>query len=98
MHHPFSFFWMIDPISDVASHAFAKHFLNCFRQEITIVLMQNRQPWRQRRNPVRKIEIENRECFGRPIVEDSIWPQRPASHMPEPFSFAQIKFASLDIG
>ena len=30
VHHPFSFFGMIDPVPDVASHAFAKHFVDRF--------------------------------------------------------------------
>ena len=62
---------------------------------ITIVRMQNAKPFLQRRNAVSGIETENRKCFRRPIVKYSVRPERPASHMSEPFSFSQIKFASF---
>src|SRR5437588_13061584 len=57
--------------------------------------MQNGQPFRECRNAFRWIETENRKGFRRPIVKYSVWPERPTSHMSEPFSFSQIKFASL---
>src|SRR5437879_3737370 len=88
---------MIDPIADVASHAFTKHFLNGFRQEIAIMLMQNSQPLRQCRNPLRRIEIEDHERFGRPVIEYAIGPKRPTPHMSQSFPFTQVKFAPLEI-
>src|SRR5205814_1118321 len=57
--------------------------------------MQNCQPFRECRNAFRWIETENRKGFRRPIVKYSVRPERPTSHMSEPFSFSQIKFASL---
>src|SRR5438128_3713835 len=57
--------------------------------------MQNMQPLAQRWNAFVRIETEVHECFRRPIIKYSIRPERPASHMSEPFSFSQIKFASL---
>src|SRR4029077_15178749 len=89
--------WMIDPIPDVASHAFAKHFVDRSFQQIATVRLQRSQPLRQCRNPLRRIEIEDHERFGRPIIEYAIGPKRPAPHMSQAFSLTQIKFASLDI-
>src|SRR6266403_4473187 len=57
--------------------------------------MQNGQPFRECRNAFRWIETEENKRLRRPIIECSIRPERPASHMSEPFSFSQIKFASL---
>src|SRR5437867_2576489 len=57
--------------------------------------MQNGQPFRECRNAFRRIETEENERLRRPIIECSIRPERPTSHMSEPFSFSQIKFASL---
>src|SRR5438093_3211672 len=57
--------------------------------------MQNGQPFREGRNAFRRIETEENERLRRPIIECSIRPERPTSHMSEPFSFSQIKFASL---
>src|SRR5256714_1472207 len=57
--------------------------------------MQNGQPFRERRNALRRIEAENRKGFRRPIVKYDVRPERPASHVREAFSFPQIKFASL---
>src|SRR6267142_4492374 len=59
--------------------------------------MQNSQPLRQCRNPLRRIEIEDRERFGRPIIEFPIGPKRPAPHMSQSFPFTQVKFTSLEI-
>src|SRR5438270_457916 len=57
--------------------------------------MQDGQPFRECRNALRWIETENRKGLRRPIIECSIRPKRPTSHMSEAFSFSQIKFASL---
>src|SRR5438874_2294169 len=59
--------------------------------------MQNGQPFRECRNAFRRIETEENERLRRPIIECSIQPKRPASHVSEPFSFSQIKFASLQV-
>src|SRR5438132_8562919 len=57
--------------------------------------MQNMQPLAQRWNAFVRIETEVHECVQRTIIIYSSRPERPASHMSEPFSFSQIKFASL---
>src|SRR5438876_12029100 len=57
--------------------------------------MQNSQPFRECRNAFRWIETEENERLRRPIIECSIRLQRPASHVREPFSLSQIKFASF---
>src|SRR5438128_8744528 len=88
---------MINPIRHVDANVLAKYSLERFGYQIAIVRMQNGQPLRQRRNAFRWIETENRKGFRRPIVKYSVRPERPTSHMSEPFSFAQIKFASLHI-
>ena len=56
---------------------------------------QDAEPFLQRRNAISGIETENRKCFGRPIIKYSIRPERPTSHVREPFSLPQIKFASF---
>src|SRR5207253_2528920 len=63
-----------------------------------IVEMQNGQPFRECRNAFRWIETEENERLRRPIIEGSIRFQRPASHMRQPLSLSQVKFALLDIG
>src|SRR5437762_14051928 len=65
---------------------------------IAIVRMQNGKPFRECRNAFRWIETEENERLRRPIIECSIQPQRPASHMSQPLSLSQVKFAFLDIG
>src|SRR5713101_3172257 len=60
--------------------------------------MQNGQPFRECRNAFRWIETEENERLRRPIIECSIRLQRPASHMSQPLSLSQVKFALLDIG
>src|SRR6266567_8573510 len=59
--------------------------------------MQNGQPFRECSNAFRRIETEENKRLRRPIVECSIRPERPASHVRESFSFSQIKFASLQV-
>src|SRR5439155_2302890 len=59
--------------------------------------MQNGQPFRECRNAFRWIETEENERLRRPIIECSIWLKRPASHMSQPLSLSQVKFASLEI-
>src|SRR6266851_3863271 len=95
VHNPFSLFGMVNPIRHVDANVLAKDSRERFGYEIAIVRMQNGQPFRQCRNAFRWIETEENERLRRPIIECSIRPQRPASHVREPFSFSQIKFASL---
>src|SRR6266480_1742162 len=64
---------------------------------IAIVRMQNGQPFRKCRNPLRRIETEENERLRRPIIECSIRPKRPTSHMSQPFALPQIKFAPFQI-
>src|SRR5437868_930413 len=64
---------------------------------IAIVRVQNGQPFRECRNAVRWIETEENERLRRPIIEYSIWPKRPTSHMSQPFALSQVKLASLEI-
>src|SRR5439155_19419169 len=92
-----SLFRMVDPIRHVDANVLAKYSLERFGYEIAIVTMQNGQPFRECRNAFRWIETENHERFGRPIIECSIRPERPASHVRESVAFAQIKFASLQL-
>ena len=47
----------------------------------------------KRRDALIWIEAENHECLRRPIIKYSVRPERPTSHVSEPLSFAQIKFA-----
>src|SRR6266702_8055854 len=86
---------MVNPIRHVDANVLAKDSFERFGYEIAIVRMQNGQPFGERRNAFRWIETENRKGFRRPIVKYSILPERPTSHVCQPFSFAQIKFASL---
>src|SRR5207237_1242753 len=98
VHNPFSLFRMVNPIGHVDANVLAKDSLERFGYEIAIVRMQNGQPFGKCRNALRRIETEENERLRRPIIECSIGPKRPAAHMGQPFSFAQIKFALLDIG
>src|SRR5205085_633694 len=95
VHYPFPLFRMVNPIRHVDANVLTKYSLERFGDEIAIVRMQNGQPFRECRNGFRWIETENRKGFRRPIVKYSVRPERPTSHMSEPFSFSQIKFASL---
>src|SRR5882762_1828473 len=97
VHNPFSLLWMVNPIRHVDANALAKDSLERFGYEIAIVRMQDSQPFRECRNAFRWIETENRKGFRRPIIKYSIRPERPTSHMSEPFSFSQIKFASFQL-
>src|SRR5438105_1737850 len=89
---------MVNPIRHVDANALAKYSLERFGYEIAIVRMQNGQPFRECRNAFRWIETEEDERLGRPVVEYAIGPKRPAPHMSQSFSFAQVKFAPLQIG
>src|SRR6266496_6068196 len=88
---------MVNPIRHVDANALAKDSLERFGYEIAIVRMQNGQPFGECRNAFRWIETEENERLRRPVIECSIRPERPASHVREPFSFSQIKFASLQV-
>src|SRR5437762_152926 len=95
--NPFSLFGMVNTIRHVDANVLAKDSLERFGYEIAIVRMQNGQPFRECRNAFRRIETEENERLRRPIIECSVRPERPASHVRESFSFAQIKFASLQL-
>src|SRR5207245_120644 len=98
VHNPFSLFRMVNPIRHVDANALAKDSLERFGYAIAIVRMQNGQPFRECRNTFRWVETEENERLRRPIIECSIRLQRPASHMSQPLSLSQVKFALLDIG
>src|SRR5438874_106203 len=95
VHNPFFLLRMVNPIRHVDANVLAKYSLERFGYDIAIVRMQNGQPFGEFRNAFRWIETENRKGLRRPIVKYSVRPERPTSHMSEPFSFSQIKFASL---
>src|SRR5437762_2116475 len=98
VHNPFSLFRMVNPIRHIDANVLAKYSLERFGYEIAIVRMQNGQPFGECRNAFRRIETEKNERLRRPIIECSIRLQRPASHMSQPLTLSQVKFASLDIG
>src|SRR5438132_1362592 len=95
VHNPFSLFRMVNPIRHVDANVLAKYSLERFGDEIAIVRMQNGQPFGECRNAFRRIETEENERLRRPIIKYPVRLERPTTHMSEPFSFAQIKFASL---
>src|SRR5438874_4176417 len=97
VHNPFPLFRMINPIRHVDANVLAKDSLERFGYAIAIVRMQNGQPFRECRNAFRRIKTEENERLRRPIIECSIRPERPASHVCESLTFSQIKFASLEI-
>src|SRR5438477_9512229 len=78
---------MVDTIRHVDANVLAKYSLERFGYEIAIVRMQNGQPFGECRNAFRWIETEENERL-----------RRPASHMSQPLTLSQVKFASLDIG
>src|SRR5258708_23498452 len=88
---------MVNPIRHVDANVLAKDSLERFGYAIPIVRMKNGQPFRECRNAFRRIETEENERLRRPIIECSIRPERPASHMSQPLSLSQIEFALLDI-
>src|SRR5438045_5862269 len=88
---------MANAILDVDVHALAQHSLDQCSYAIAIVRMQNGQPFRECRNAFRWVETEENERLRRPIIEYAIGPKRPAPHMSQSFSLAQIKFAPLEI-
>src|SRR5439155_1658857 len=96
VHNPFSLFRMVNPIRHVDANVLAKYSLERFGHAIAIVRMQNGQPLWECRNAFRWIETEENERLRRPIIECSIRPERPASHVRESLTLPQIKFASLD--
>src|SRR5438874_219307 len=97
VHNAFSLFRMVNPIRHVDANVLAKDSLERFGYEIAIVRMQNGQPFGECRNAFRWIETEENERLRRPIIECSIRPERPASHVRESLTLPQVKFASLDI-
>src|SRR5438270_5039570 len=97
MHRSLAMFRMIDARLNVALHGLRKHFPDQRMDAITIDRMQDAKPFLQRRNSVSGIETENHERFGRPIIKYLVRPERPTSHMSEPFSLPQIKFASFQL-
>src|SRR6266480_3092427 len=86
VHNPISLLRMVNPIRHVDANVLAKDSLERFGYEIAIARMQNSQPFRQCRNAFRWIETEENERLRRPIIEYSIWPKRPTSHMSQPFA------------
>src|SRR5437763_2479475 len=88
---------MVNPIRHVDANILAKYSLERFGYEIAIVRIQKGEPFRECRNAFRWIETEENERLRRPVIECSIRPERPASHVRESFSFPQIKFASLQV-
>src|SRR5260370_39451707 len=88
---------MINAIRHVDANALAKYSLERLGYEIAIVRMQNGQPFGECRNAFRWIETEENERLRRPIIKYSIWLQRPASHMSQPLTLPQVKFAPLEI-
>src|SRR5258708_36458684 len=88
---------MVNPIRHVDANVLAKYSLERFGYEIAIVRMQNGQPFRECRNAFRWIETEENERLRRPVIEYAIGPKRPAPHMSQASSLAQVKFASLEI-
>src|SRR5438132_1608503 len=97
VHNSFSLFRMVNPIRHVDANALAKDSLERFGYEIAIVRMQNGQPFRECRNAFRWIATEENERLRRPIIECSIRPERPASHVCESLTLTQVKFAPLQI-
>src|SRR5205807_407637 len=91
VHNAFSLFRMVNPIRHVDANVLAKYSLERFGYAIAIVRMQNGQPFRECRNAFRWIETEENERLRRPIIEYSIRPKRPASHMCESLTLPQIK-------
>src|SRR5439155_1558687 len=97
VHNPFSLFRMVNPIRHVDANVLAKDSLDRFGYEIAIVRMQNGQPFRKCRNAFQWIKTEENERLRRTVIQCSVRPERPASHVRESFSFSQIKFASLQL-
>src|SRR5437016_11125923 len=88
---------MLNAIRYVDAHVLAKGSVQRFGYDVAIVRMQNGQPFGECRNAFRWIETEENERLRRPVIECSIRPERPASHVRESFSFSQVKFASLQL-
>src|SRR5438309_6114072 len=88
---------MVNAIRHVDANVLAKDSLERLGYDVAIVRMQNGQPFGECRNAFRWIETEENERLRRPVIECSIRPERPASHVRESFSFPQVKFASLQL-
>jgi hypothetical protein len=97
VHCSLPVFRVINSILNVPLHALRKHFPDQRMDAITIDRAQDVKPFSKRRNTVSRIETEDGECFGRPIVKYAIPPERPASHVRQPFSLPQVKFASFQL-
>ena len=74
VHRLLTVFTMLNAILNVALHALGKHFPDQRMNAITVARMENIKPFLQGRNTLCRIEAEDRECFGRPIIKNSIWP------------------------
>src|SRR5438874_5837441 len=94
VHNAFSLFRMVNPIRHVDANVLANYSLERFGYDIAIVRMQNGQPFGECRNAFRWIETEENERLRRPVIKYPVRLERPTTHMGEPFSFSQIKFAS----
>src|SRR6266536_4845094 len=97
MHRSLAMFRMIDAILDIAVHTLGKHSADQVSQHSSVVRVKNVEPLTEGWAALIWIETENNECFRRPIIKYSVRPERPTSHMSEPFSFSQIKFPSLQL-
>src|SRR5438876_5368100 len=88
---------MADAVLDITGDTFRKHFLDQVCQHSPVLWVKNVEPLTEDRDALIWIETENHERFGRPIIKYPVWPERPTTHMSEPFSLPQIKFASFQL-
>src|SRR6266496_4621938 len=95
VHCSLAMFRMIYAIPDIAVHTLGKHFPDQVSQHSSVVWVKNVEPLTEGWDALIWIETENHECFRRPIIKYSVRQERPIPHVREPFSFAQIKFASF---
>src|SRR5438874_4245519 len=97
LHCSLAIFRMADAVLDITGDTFRKHFLDQVCQHSPVLWVKNVEPLTEDRDALIWIETENHERFGRPIIKYPVWPERPTSHMSEPFSLPQIKFASFQL-
>src|SRR5438034_9926781 len=88
---------MADAILDITGDTFRKHFLDQVCQHSPVIWVKIVEPLTEDRDALIWIETENHERFGRPIIKSSVWPARRTSHMTDPFSPPQIRFASYNL-
>src|SRR6266496_6201968 len=97
MHRSLDMFRMIDAILDIAVHTLGKHSADQVSQHSSVVRVKNVEPLTEGWAALIWIETENNECFRRPIIKYPVRLERPTSHVREPFSLSQIKFASFQL-